>query len=87
MVTVERNDNDHVSELSPSGSAIASARIEIVQSLSAGHFRDTPPSPIQLIRSLASGQSSEPYRIAITSMIASGQIEATPNWKLKLPNS
>ena len=84
------NANEHSKPdvgFSPSGSAIASARKEIALSLSEGRFRETPPSPIELVRTLSAGKSSEPYRVAVTSMIASGQIEATSNWKLRLTKS
>ena len=72
-------------ELTASGKAIAQARDDIIRSLSEERYRDSPPSPIQLVRTLSGTGNSVPYRVAVTSLIASGEIEATPTWKLRIP--
>lgn len=86
MASQSNNEFHSRSGFSPSGEAIASARREIRGSLEEARFRESPPSPIELVRHLSVGKSSDAYRVAMTSMIASGQIEATANWKLKLPS-
>ena len=73
--------------LSESARAIAQARSDILERLgqiSAAHGTD--PSPRALIDELAAGRDRDPYRAAVTSLIASGQIEETPNWTLRLPS-
>jgi hypothetical protein len=74
-----------VAELSETGKAIAQARAEILAHLSSVMTENRPaPSPKELIRTLAPDRDRDPYRAAITSLIASGLVEATPSWKLRL---
>jgi len=74
--------------LSESARAIAQARNDILERLaqiSATHGVD--PSPRALIDELAAGRDRDPYRAAVTSLIASGRIEETQVWTLRLPSS
>ncbi|HYP60715.1 MAG TPA: hypothetical protein VEQ36_09845 [Thermomicrobiales bacterium] len=72
-------------ELSDTGKAIARARREILARLSNIRTENQPdPSPKDLIVELARDRDRDPYRAAITSLIASGVVEASPRWKLRL---
>jgi hypothetical protein len=71
-------------ELSESGRAVASARDEIVRMLASSDHSGPFLSPNDLIRELAQDRDRDPYRAAVTSLLASGVIEATPDWKLRL---
>lgn len=72
-------------EMSETGKAIAQARAEILSHLSNVMNENRPePSPKEIIRTLAPDRNRDPYRAAITSLIASGLVEATPSWKLRL---
>jgi len=71
--------------LSANGMAIAEARQEVIRTLAQPQFIQSPPSPISLVKMLAAGKNSEPYRVAVTALLASGEIVATPTWKLRLP--
>jgi hypothetical protein len=74
-----------MNELSDTGKAIAQARREILSRLSDIRIANQPdPSPKDLIAELARDRNRDPYRAAITSLIASGVIEASPRWKLRL---
>jgi hypothetical protein len=72
--------------LAESASAIARARRDILKRLSELAAENGPaPSPRRLIDELAGGRDRDPYRAAVTSLIASGQVEETPTWTLRLP--
>lgn len=74
-----------MTEISETGKAIARARTEILDHLSNLSAENRPaPSAQELIRQLAPDRNRDPYRAAITSLIASGLIESTPDWKLRL---
>lgn len=72
-------------EMSETGKAIAQAREEIIRHLSKIGAENRPaPSPREVITELARDRDGDPYRAAITSLIASRVVEATPTWKLRL---
>jgi hypothetical protein len=74
-----------MAELSESGKAIALAKKEIVAYLSAQESCAKPaPSPREIIERIAPDFRRDPYRAAITSLIASGELIASPDWKLSL---
>ena len=76
-----------MSTLAESAIAISRARRDIMEHLSQIAAMHGPaPSPRRLIEDLAAGRDRDPYRAAITSLVASGQIEETPTWTLRLPD-
>jgi hypothetical protein len=73
--------------LTESAAAIALARRRIIDRLGQIAASGEPyPSPRKLVDDLAAGKNGDPYRAAITSLIASGRIELTPTWRLRLPS-
>ena len=67
------------------GKAIAEAKTEIIAHLSRLEHENQPsPSPREVVEVLAKNRNGEPFRAAITSLIASRIVEATPEWKLRL---
>ena len=67
------------------GRAIADARVEILALLSRIAVEKQPaPSPREVVELLSRNRNGEPVRAAITSLIASRIVEATPDWKLRL---
>jgi hypothetical protein len=73
--------------LTESAMAIARARRHVLERLAEiAATRAPEPSPRQLVDELAGGANGDPYRAAITSLIASGRIEETPTWTLRLPS-
>ena len=80
-------EGDLVETLTESAAAIARARRHILERLAVIAATNSPePSPRQLVEELGGGANGDPYRAAITSLIASGRIEETPTWKLRLPS-
>ena len=67
------------------GQAISRARDEIVARLRELDARDDPaPTPHTLILELARDRNRDPYRAAMMSLIASGVVERTSAWTLRL---
>jgi hypothetical protein len=67
------------------GEAIADAKAEIISHLALLETEHRPaPSPREVVEFLARNRNGDPFRAAITSLIASRVIEATPEWKLRL---
>ena len=83
---LDRDGEMSVTELSESGKAIREARSEIIARLSEPESLRCSPSTHELIQELANNRDRNPYRAAITSLIASGEVEASSTWKLRLTN-
>lgn len=71
-------------QLSERGLAIEIARDEILRSLAERDGAHLLATPSELIRDLAGAGDRDAYRAAVTSLIASGHVEANSEWKLRL---
>ena len=74
-----------MTELSEMGKAISHARDEILARLQELDSQNCPPpTPHKLIHDLARDKNRDPYRAAMMSLIASGLVERSPSWTLRL---
>jgi hypothetical protein len=84
MIALEQGD-PRVTQMTEMGKAISHARDEILTRL---HELDaqngSAPTPHTLIRELARDKNREPYRAAMMSLIASGIVERSPSWTIRV---
>ena len=78
-------EEDRMATLSESGRAILLARQEILNHLQKIKANNLPdPSAREIVSTLARDRNGDPFRAAITDLIAAKIVEATPDWKIRL---
>lgn len=74
-----------MTQMTEMGKAIGQARDEIVARLQELDAQNgTAPTPYSLIRELARDKNRYPYRAAMMSLIASGIVERSSSWTIRL---